>query len=95
MANHSAALPLHHYRETCLVIPRPARSGTGAHRVNVQRGLPGSSNSVDSQQTSETLKLVQRYAETIHIGVAHDSKDLLAKLSYEDRPQVFKKWKCG
>jgi len=53
--------------------------------VNVQRGLPGSSNSVDSQQTSETLKLVQRYAETIHIGVAHDSKELIAKLSYEDR----------
>ena len=58
--------------------------------MNVQQGLPGSCNSVDSQQASETLKLVRRYAETIHIGVAHDGKDVLAKLSYEDRPQVFK-----
>ena len=58
--------------------------------MNVQRGLPGSCNSVDSQQASEALKLVQRYAETIHIGVAHDGKDVLAKLSYEDRPQIFK-----
>ena len=58
--------------------------------MNVQRGLPGSCNSVNSQQASETFKLVRRYTETIHIGVAHDGKDVLARLSYEDRPQVFK-----
>jgi hypothetical protein len=33
-------------------------------------------NSGDSGQASETLKLVQRYAEKIHIGVADDSKKL-------------------
>ena len=52
--------------------------------MNVQGGLPGSCNSADSQQASETLKLAQRYAETIQIGVAHDGKDVLAKLLYED-----------
>ena len=41
---------------------------------------PGSCNSADFRRPSETLKLVQRYAETIQIGVAHDGKDLLAKL---------------
>ena len=33
-------------------------------------------NSGDSRQASETLKLVQRYAEKIHLGVADDSKRL-------------------
>jgi hypothetical protein len=33
-------------------------------------------NSGDSAQASETLKLVQRYAEMIHVGVADDSKKL-------------------
>ena len=33
-----------------------------------------SSNSGDSGQASETLKLVQKYAEKIHIGVSDDSK---------------------
>ena len=33
-------------------------------------------NSGDSGQASETLKLVRRYAEKIHIGVADDSKKL-------------------
>jgi hypothetical protein len=33
-------------------------------------------NSGDSGQASETLKLVRRYAEKIHMGVAHDSKKL-------------------
>ena len=33
-------------------------------------------NSGDSVQASETLKLVQRYAEKIHMGVADDSKKL-------------------
>lgn len=33
-------------------------------------------NSGDSGQASETLKLVQRYAEKIHRGVADDSKKL-------------------
>jgi hypothetical protein len=33
-------------------------------------------NSGDSGQASETLKLVQRYAEKIHMGVADDSKRL-------------------
>jgi len=33
-------------------------------------------NSGDSRQASETLKLVQRYAEKIHMGVADDSKKL-------------------
>ena len=40
---------------------------------------PDSCNSADLQRTSETLKLVQRYAKTIRIGVAEDSKDFLAK----------------
>jgi hypothetical protein len=33
-------------------------------------------NSGDSVQASETLKLVQRYAEKVHMGVADDSKKL-------------------
>jgi hypothetical protein len=33
-------------------------------------------NSGDSAQASETLKLVQQYAEKIHMGVADDSKKL-------------------
>jgi hypothetical protein len=33
-------------------------------------------NSGDSEQASETLKLVQRYAEKIHMGVADDSKKI-------------------
>jgi phosphomevalonate kinase len=33
-------------------------------------------NSGDSGQASETLKLVQQYAEKIHMGVADDSKKL-------------------
>jgi hypothetical protein len=33
-------------------------------------------SSGDSGQASETLKLVQRYAEKIHTGVANDSKKL-------------------
>src|SRR5271170_3961120 len=33
-------------------------------------------NAGDSGQASETLKLVQRYAEKIHTGVADDSKKL-------------------
>ena len=33
-------------------------------------------NSGDSEQASETLKLVQQYAEKIHMGVADDSKKL-------------------
>ena len=33
-------------------------------------------NSGDSAQASETLKLVQQYAEKIHMGVAGDSKKL-------------------
>ena len=33
-------------------------------------------NSGDSRQASETLKLVQSYAEKIHMGVADDSKKL-------------------
>lgn len=33
-------------------------------------------NSGDSLQASETLKLVQQYAEKIHTGVADDSKNL-------------------
>jgi hypothetical protein len=33
-------------------------------------------NSGDSMRASETLKLVQRYAEKIHSGVANDSKKL-------------------
>jgi hypothetical protein len=33
-------------------------------------------NSGDSVRASETLKLVQRYAEKIHAGVAEDSKKL-------------------
>src|ERR1700722_14260846 len=33
-------------------------------------------NSGDSGQAAETLKLVQRYAEKIHTGVADDSKKL-------------------
>ena len=33
-------------------------------------------NSGDSGQASETLKLVQRYAEKIHMGVSDDSKKL-------------------
>ena len=33
-------------------------------------------NSGDSGQVSETLKLVRRYAEKIHMGVADDSKKL-------------------
>jgi phosphomevalonate kinase len=33
-------------------------------------------NSGDSGQASETLKLVQRYAEKIHVDVADDSKKL-------------------
>jgi Spy/CpxP family protein refolding chaperone len=33
-------------------------------------------NSGDTGQASETLKLVQRYAEKIHVGVADDSKKL-------------------
>jgi hypothetical protein len=33
-------------------------------------------NSGDSGQASETLKLVRRYAEKIHMGVADDSKKL-------------------
>jgi hypothetical protein len=33
-------------------------------------------NSGDSLQASETLKLVQRYAEKIHMGVPDDSKKL-------------------
>jgi RNA polymerase sigma factor (sigma-70 family) len=40
---------------------------------------PDSCNSADLRRASETLKLVQCYAETIHIGVAEDSKDFLAK----------------
>ena len=32
-------------------------------------------SSGDSVQASETLKLVQRYAEKIHMGVADDSKN--------------------
>jgi hypothetical protein len=33
-------------------------------------------NSGDSVRASETLKLVQRYAEKVHVGVADDSKKL-------------------
>jgi Ni2+-binding GTPase involved in maturation of urease and hydrogenase len=33
-------------------------------------------NSGDSGQASETLKLVQQYAEKIHMGVTEDSKRL-------------------
>jgi len=33
-------------------------------------------NSGDSERASETLKLVQQYAEKIHTGVAEDSKKL-------------------
>jgi hypothetical protein len=33
-------------------------------------------NSGDSRQASETLKVVQQYAEKIHMGVAGDSKKL-------------------
>ena len=33
-------------------------------------------NSGDSSQASATLKIVQRYAEKIHLGIAEDSKKL-------------------
>jgi hypothetical protein len=59
-------------------------------------------NSGDSGQVSETLKLVQKYAEKIHMGVSDNSKRLRdaelhaahflrlegirSRASYEDRP---------
>jgi len=62
--------------------------------VNEQRGLPGLCNSVDSRQASETLKLVQRYAETIHIGVANDNEGILAKLHMKTSRRS-SKGECG
>ena len=48
-----------------------------ARLVNRMTDLAGHQlNSGDSGQASETLKLVQRYAEKIHTGVADDSKKL-------------------
>src|ERR1700677_4131906 len=48
-----------------------------AELVNQMTDLAGHQlNSGDSGQASETLKLVQRYAERIHVGVADDSKKL-------------------
>jgi hypothetical protein len=48
-----------------------------AELVNQMTDLAGHQlNSGDSGQASETLKLVQRYAEKIHVGVADDSKKL-------------------
>jgi hypothetical protein len=45
--------------------------------VNRMTDLAGHQlNSGDSGQASETLKLVQQYAEKIHMGVAGDSKKL-------------------
>jgi hypothetical protein len=45
--------------------------------VNQMTDLAGQQfNSGDSLQASETLKLVQRYAEKIQMGVADDSKKL-------------------
>ena len=48
-----------------------------AELVNQLVDLAGQQfNSGDSGQASETLKLVQQYAEKIHMGVADDSKKL-------------------
>jgi hypothetical protein len=48
-----------------------------AELVNQMTDLAGHQfNSGDSRQASETLKLVQRYAEKIHVSVADDSKKL-------------------
>ena len=48
-----------------------------AKLVSQMTELAGSQfNSGDSLRASETLKLVQRYAEKIHTGVASDSKKL-------------------
>jgi hypothetical protein len=48
-----------------------------AELVNQMTDLAGHQlNSGDSGQATETLKLVQRYAERIHVGVADDSKKL-------------------
>ena len=48
-----------------------------AELVNQMTDLAGHQlNSGDSGQASETLKLVQRYAEKIHVDVADDSKKL-------------------
>ena len=48
-----------------------------AKLVSRMTDLAGSQfNSGDSLRASETLKLVQRYAEKIHTGVASDSKKL-------------------
>jgi hypothetical protein len=48
-----------------------------AKLVNQMTDLAGREfNSGDSLRASETLKLVQRYAEKIHTGVASDSKKL-------------------
>jgi hypothetical protein len=48
-----------------------------AELVNRMTDLAGRQlNSGDSGQASETLKLVQRYAEKIHVDVADDSKKL-------------------
>jgi hypothetical protein len=48
-----------------------------AELVNQMTDLAGKQfNSGDSEQASETLKLIQLYAERIHIEVADDSKKL-------------------
>jgi hypothetical protein len=48
-----------------------------AELVNQMTDLAGKQfNSGDSVRASETLKLVQRYAEKVHVGVADDSKKL-------------------
>ena len=55
-------------RDRCLLYARLVSRMTdlAAHQLN----------SGDSGQASETLKLVQQYAEKIHVGVAKDSKKL-------------------
>ena len=48
-------------------------------------------NSGDSGQASETLKLVRRYAEKIHMGVADDSKNYeMPKCSCSAHPFALK-----
>ncbi len=55
-------------------------------------------NSGDSEQASETLKLVQRYVEKIHTGIADDSKklrdaeSLMQRISFHLTGMLNKSW---
>jgi len=55
------------------------RRGLACELVSEMTDLAGSEfNAGDSRRASETLVLVQRYAEKIHSGVANDSKKIKA-----------------